>query len=92
MPAHYGYVRGTEGADADQVDVYVGERPDSPNVWVVNQVDADSGKFDEHKAFIGFETDAQVRQDLRCGVRRQAWSPSGASLSSRCRSTSSRAG
>ena len=26
LPAHYGFVRRTEGADGDQVDVYVGPR------------------------------------------------------------------
>ena len=24
MPAHYGYVKGTEGADGDQMDVFIG--------------------------------------------------------------------
>lgn len=60
MPAAYGYVRRTEGADGDQVDVYVGESPESDRVWVVDQIDAETGKFDEHKAFIGFESQSQV--------------------------------
>lgn len=54
MPAHYGYVRRTEGADGDHVDVYLGTAPSSPFVWVVDQIDPDSGRFDEHKAFLGF--------------------------------------
>ena len=56
MPATYGYVKGTEGADGDHVDVYVGDNPDSDLVFVVDQVDADSQEFDEHKAMLGFDT------------------------------------
>ena len=32
MPAHYGYIKRTEGADGEQVDVYIGETPSSDNV------------------------------------------------------------
>ncbi len=57
MPAHYGYVNRTEGADGDHVDVYLGphaHKADTLPVHVVDQVDADSGKFDEHKVMLGF--------------------------------------
>ncbi|GHC72585.1 hypothetical protein GCM10007320_08560 [Pseudorhodoferax aquiterrae] len=53
MTAHYGYIRGTEGADGEQVDVYVGPRPDYGVAYVVDQVDKD-GKFDEHKVLLGY--------------------------------------
>lgn len=53
MPAHYGYVRRTVGADGDHVDVYVGDHPESQKAFVVDQVDAKTGKFDEHKAVLG---------------------------------------
>lgn len=56
MPATYGYVRGTEGKDGDHVDVYVGPNPELANVYVVDQVDADSRRFDEHKVMLGFQT------------------------------------
>lgn len=56
MPAHYGYVRGSEGADGDHVDVYLGplarEAPRHP-VFVVDQHTL-NGRFDEHKALLGF--------------------------------------
>jgi hypothetical protein len=58
MPAHYGYVRGTLGADGDQVDVYVGQHPERATVYVVDQIDPKTGKFDEHKAMLGFESKA----------------------------------
>ncbi|SEN87057.1 hypothetical protein SAMN04489859_102010 [Paracoccus alcaliphilus] len=53
MPAHYGYFRGTEGADGDHVDFYMGDVPESDYVLIVDQVDADTGKFDEHKVIVG---------------------------------------
>lgn len=55
MPAHYGYIKRTEGADGDHVDVHVGPHLHSPHVHIVDQKDAETGKFDEHKAFMGFE-------------------------------------
>jgi hypothetical protein len=54
MPAHYGYIKRTEGADGDHVDVYLGDKPDSDLVFVVDQVDAETGAFDEHKVLLGF--------------------------------------
>lgn len=54
MPAHYGYIRRTEGADGDHVDVYLGKTPEAPAVYVVDQVDAETRKFDEHKAMLSF--------------------------------------
>lgn len=58
MPAHYGYIRGTEGADGDHVDIYLGAEELSPVVWVVDQVHADTGDFDEHKVMAGFPSRA----------------------------------
>ncbi|TIV83892.1 MAG: hypothetical protein E5V64_06020 [Mesorhizobium sp.] len=53
MPTHYGYIRRTEGADGDQLDVYLGDHP-SDKVFVVDQVDADTKAYDEHKVMIDF--------------------------------------
>lgn len=54
LPADYGYIRGTEGADGDHVDCYVGPDSDSQLAVVVNQrhLHGDRG-FDEHKAILG---------------------------------------
>jgi N12 class adenine-specific DNA methylase len=54
MPAHYGRILRTEGADGDHVDFYMGPRPDSDLVVVVDQKDAETGVFDEHKVMLGF--------------------------------------
>lgn len=61
MPAHYGYLKRTEGADGDHVDVYLGPHIKSKHVFVVNQVDSESRAFDEHKAILGV---ANLRQAL----------------------------
>ena len=55
MPAHYGYIKRSEGADGDHFDVTIGDSPQSDTVFVIDQIDLDA-KFDEHKGFIGFNT------------------------------------
>lgn len=54
LDAHYGYVKRTTGADGDHVDVYIGPSPQSATVYVVDQYDPRTNKFDEHKAMLGF--------------------------------------
>lgn len=56
LPAHYGRILRTKGADGDHVDVYIGEKPDSNMVVVFDQYDPKTGKFDEHKAVMGVES------------------------------------
>jgi hypothetical protein len=56
MPADYGYIRRTIGADDEQLDCYVGPHPDSPMVWIVEQGHLETGAFDEEKAMLGFRT------------------------------------
>lgn len=53
LPAHYGYIKGTEGKDKDHIDVFIGEDPESEKVFVVNQDKLDGG-LDEHKVMLGF--------------------------------------
>lgn len=62
MSAHYGYIRRTEGADEEQIDVYIGPKTDSNEVFVVDQVDAETGEFDEHKVILGAETQAEAEK------------------------------
>lgn len=59
---HYGYIRRTEGADGDHVDVFLGPRSEDADapVFVVDQVNAD-GSFDEHKVMLGFDDEASAR-------------------------------
>ena len=64
MPCHYGYVKETTGADGDHVDVYCGPEAHAAvrlPVWAIDQVDADTQAFDEHKVFLGFPHREAVR-------------------------------
>src|SRR5690348_8254789 len=60
---HYGYVRRTEGADGEQVDVYLGPHAEDPksNVFVIDQVKPGTRVFDESKAMVGFKTGRDAR-------------------------------
>lgn len=60
LPADYGYIRGTEGADDEHVDCYVGPDKSSPVVFVVNQNDHKTGRFDEHKVIIGARSEKEA--------------------------------
>lgn len=62
MQAHYGYVKGTAGADGDCVDCFL--RPSTSLDWdgdayVINQVTA-QGRFDEHKVMLGYDSQEQA--------------------------------
>jgi hypothetical protein len=61
VPADYGYIKRTEGADGDHVDCYVGPHKDSHIVFVVDQQDPKTGRFDEHKCLLGFRSEAEAR-------------------------------
>ena len=67
MPAAYGYIRGTMGADDMQVDCYIGRKLKSPFVWVIDQDKFDpDGKdkgFDEHKVMLGYKTLERALED-----------------------------
>ncbi len=63
MQAHYGYVKRTTGADGDQVDVFMKEGTPSDfsgQVYVIDQFNPATGRFDEHKAMIGYRSQAEA--------------------------------
>lgn len=63
LPADYGYIKRTEGADGDHVDVYIGPHKDSRQVFLINQVDHKSKRFDEHKAMLGYRSEKEALAD-----------------------------
>lgn len=68
MRDHYGYIRGTVGADKDHLDVFV--KPGTPEdfkgpAFVVDQVDPATGKFDEHKVVLGAADKAEAEEVYR---------------------------
>lgn len=63
MRDHYGYIRGTTAADGDKLDVFIkpGTPPDfDGTVFVVDQVDPGTGKFDEAKVVMGAADQAEA--------------------------------
>jgi len=57
MNNNYGEILGTEGADGDRLDIFLGEDfKDGMPVFIIDQVDPETGKFDEHKVMLGFNT------------------------------------
>jgi len=53
---HYGYFKRSAGKDGEQIDVFVnaGERKEGDRAYIVDQIDPETGKFDEHKAMVGY--------------------------------------
>ena len=63
LSAHYGYLRKQSlGADGDHLDVYLGPHMKSKHVYLIDQIDADTGKYDEAKIILGA---ANLQQALR---------------------------
>ena len=58
----YGYIRGTEGVDGDHIDVYLSDNPTEGNVFVIDQVNPETRKFDEHKVMYGFNSAEEARE------------------------------
>lgn len=68
MRDHYGYFRGTTAADGDKLDVFIkpGTAPDfAGTVFVVDQVDPATGKFDEAKVVFGATDQADAEAIYR---------------------------
>lgn len=63
MNHHYGYIKGTLGADGDHLDVLLGDQPNNPGrqVFVVDQ-QKPGGGFDEHKVLLGFRNQRAAEQ------------------------------
>ena len=55
MKAYYGYVKQTEGADGDNLDVFIGPKLNASRAFVINQNKPD-GMFDEVKIILGCES------------------------------------
>ena len=62
MNNDYGYIRMTEGVDGDHIDVFLSDTPSEGKVFVVDQVNPDTGEFDEHKVMYGFNSEQEARE------------------------------
>lgn len=62
MRNDYGYIKGTKSdSDGDHIDVFVGPNPSSELVFVIDQVNPQSGQHDEHKCMLGFDSKDQAK-------------------------------
>lgn len=64
MPFDYGFINGTKGADGDEVDAFVGPVPGG-KLFIINQIEPTTGKFDEHKVMIGFASEFDALKAYR---------------------------
>jgi hypothetical protein len=67
VPYDYGYIKRTEGADGDHVDVCIGPDAESDHVFIVDQQDHRTGDFDEHKVMLGYRTREDAIKAYRDG-------------------------
>lgn len=66
LPCAYGYIRRVpKGADKDHLDVYLGPHTKAPHVFIIDQLDKDTKKFDEHKIGIGWGSKNQFIQTYK---------------------------
>lgn len=60
----YGFIRGTQGRDGDEVDVITGPNPEAPDVYVADMQDLGPDvdkREDEDKVLIGFDSPKAAR-------------------------------
>lgn len=57
----YGYIKGTEGNDGEEIDAYVGPNGNATHAFVVHQRRLDNGKHDEDKVMLGFDSKGEAR-------------------------------
>jgi len=62
MNNHYGFIRGTNGADGEEMDCFIGPNLKAQTVHIINQNDTESGEFDEHKIMIGFDSPEAAKE------------------------------
>lgn len=67
VPYDYGYIKRTEGADGDHVDVCIGPEKSSENVFIVDQQDWKTKRFDEHKVMLGYRTKSEAEHAYFAG-------------------------
>lgn len=58
----YGYILGKIGVDGDHIDMFINDAADldtfDGNVYVVDQINPETGEFDEHKVMYGYPDEA----------------------------------
>lgn len=62
MNHHYGFIANSQGADGDEIDVFLGENESPKYVYIINQVETETGEFDEHKVMLGFHSPTEAKR------------------------------
>lgn len=65
MQNAYGYIRGTHGADDDEIDCFLGPDDNASRVYIVHQRLRDGDKFyghDEDKVMLGFSSSSEAKR------------------------------
>ena len=63
MKHHYGFIENTDGADGDEIDVFVKNHlaNDPEYAYIIKQLDI-NGQFDEQKVIIGAESEEEAKE------------------------------
>lgn len=63
MKHHYGFIENTDGADGDEIDVFVKNHlaVEPKCAYIIKQLD-NNGQFDEQKVIIGAETEEEAKE------------------------------
>jgi len=61
MHHSYGYIRGMIGKDKEHVDCYLGPNKESEKVFIIHQNDPTTGKYDEDKVMLAFDSAEQAK-------------------------------
>ena len=69
MKNDYGYFNRSLGKDGDHVDVFLSDKPEEGNIFVIDQSN-DKGKFDEHKVMMGFKTEADALKNYKSNYKK----------------------
>jgi hypothetical protein len=62
MAYDYGYIRRTQGNDGDHIDCYINtQNKQCDTAYIVHQNDPITGKYDEDKVMLGFNSSAEAK-------------------------------
>ena len=65
MHVDYGYIKKSEGADGEHIDVYVGPNLEADTAHAIHQIEPETGKYDEDKVMIGFDSQKEAEAAYR---------------------------
>jgi hypothetical protein len=68
----YGYIRGTDGGDGEQLDVWLGDTPSSQLGFLVTFL-TPAGEVDEYKACLAVKNYAEMRKLIEANYPKGFW-------------------